>query len=719
MNGIDPARKHLSELEVICVCGGYGYPLGNASAARITMVGKALQAAGFSFYLLHCGPSPMAINTASLGVYDGIPFEYTTSVRRPDNPVARVLTYLRGAIGLTIRLARLWPVRRSRLVYLYVMDGPLSLYVGVLCRLLGLPVVQELCEWFPGVPGCSRFTKWFYNKPIFELATGVLVISRFIERCVAGRQEAVNPRLLIHRLPAVVDVERFSQPAPAEDGSLESVPTFVYCGTWLNDISFLIEAFALVQRSGYVCKLKLVGGSLDQYAPTILESAAQRGLSPDDIILTGCVDDHTLEVSYRSAVALLMPLWDDDRSVARIPNKMPEYLASGRPVVAGNIGDLTEILTDGVNAYLAEPGNEREFADRMIAVLENPGRATQIGASGRESCVAHLDYRAHVVGLAEFFGSCFDPRDRGSVSRRSGPPRLVRTSRNGLCALLSLALIVSGRVRRARRTALSGNVITAIYFHKPTKPLFERCIDWLTKSGYVFISADDVFDCLYRDKAPPAGAVWISFDDGCRELLTNVLPVIRERNIPVTLFIPTGIVEGRGLFPWQDGKGENRQRDAITLDQLKEIAAYPQVTIAGHTVNHTVTAGLADEKVWFELSESKRSLEFWTGAEVRYFAYPVGQADGREPDILSILGYRLAFTTATSFVTAESDPYMVPRFSVADEISFPEAICNMVGVWRPVIDPIIQFVERWHRAPSGRNPFSRVGPRSTEARVSQ
>src|SRR5258706_6701887 len=117
-----------TQYQVTCICGGYGFPLGNASAARITVVGKALQRAGIGFRLLHCGPSPMAINSRKSGVYEGIPFEYTTSVRRPDNAVARFLVYVWALVGLTIRLIRLRPLRRHSLVYLYVGDGPLNLY---------------------------------------------------------------------------------------------------------------------------------------------------------------------------------------------------------------------------------------------------------------------------------------------------------------------------------------------------------------------------------------------------------------------------------------------------------------------------------------------------------------------------------------------------------------------------------------------------------------
>ncbi len=161
--------------QVVCICGGYGFPLGNASAARIIVVGKALQRAGMGFHLLHCGPSPVPINNRRSGVYEGISFDYTTSVRRPQNALARMLVYARGLVGLTTRLVRLKLSGRRTVIYLYVGQGLLNLFTGSLCRLLGFPVVQELCEWMPGEPTCPAFNHWVYKSAIFHLSTGPLV----------------------------------------------------------------------------------------------------------------------------------------------------------------------------------------------------------------------------------------------------------------------------------------------------------------------------------------------------------------------------------------------------------------------------------------------------------------------------------------------------------------------------------------------------------------
>jgi peptidoglycan/xylan/chitin deacetylase (PgdA/CDA1 family) len=274
---------------------------------------------------------------------------------------------------------------------------------------------------------------------------------------------------------------------------------------------------------------------------------------------------------------------------------------------------------------------------------------------------------------------------------------VYRHLRNGLCAALAFGLIASGRVRRARARALSEGLVTAIYFHRPRRSLFVRCIQWLRKYGYTFISANDLVQWLYHATPVPKGAIWVSFDDGYIEVLTDVLPLAQELGIPITLFVPSGIVAGDGLLPWlhKDGdrQGKRRGRDTLTVDELWRAAKRAEVTVGSHTVNHTVTASLSSDVLGFELGQSKRSLETWIEKPVECFAYPVGHFDGNERQLLARLGYVLAATTENAFVTRATDPYLVPRFSIGDEIGFAEAVCNLVGVWRPTIDPIIRNVQ--------------------------
>ncbi|MCU1275614.1 MAG: hypothetical protein JWO48_3045 [Bryobacterales bacterium] len=403
-------RHRHSDYQVICVCGGHGLPL-SAVEARIVNIGKALQAAGVAFRLLHCGPSPIPLNTRRSGVYQGISFQYTTPVRRPENFAARLFVYLWGITELTLRLFRLRFLCARTAIYLYIMDGPLYLYVACVCRLLGFPIVQEMCEWFPSFRR-SAFSDWLYRKPIFAMATGILVISRLIDRRVRERSVVANPGLQIYWLPSLVDSHRFVEASPLEDNGTETVPNFVWCGIgYTEDILFLVRVLALVNHEGYRCKLRVLSAAFVGWGPDMIRDyAREHGLPPDAIHLMGCVDDRTLESCYKSATALLLPLWDDERSRTRMPNKLAEYLASGRPVITCGVGDLLDFLADGVNAYLSKPGDERNFADNMMAVLRDPCRATQIGAHGQRTCIERMDYRSQIDGLAGYFINCIEGR---------------------------------------------------------------------------------------------------------------------------------------------------------------------------------------------------------------------------------------------------------------------------------------------------------------------
>jgi peptidoglycan/xylan/chitin deacetylase (PgdA/CDA1 family) len=275
--------------------------------------------------------------------------------------------------------------------------------------------------------------------------------------------------------------------------------------------------------------------------------------------------------------------------------------------------------------------------------------------------------------------------------------------RNFICGFVALLLTTAGFVRRAKRRALSGSVITAIYFHEPNRRVFSRCIKWLMNHGYTFISGSDLCEILRDGKPFPKGAVWLSFDDAGRELLQDVLPLIHEHRIPITLFIPTGIVEGDGRFPWlhagnsparrRNGasippSARNGSRDSMTVAEVKQVAAYREVTVGSHTISHPMMARCTEEDLRREISESKGTLESWTNVAVDCFSYPYGNFDGRERQHLIHFGYLLAATTENAFITPQVDRYRVPRFSVANNISFPEAVCNMVGIWRPFADAL-------------------------------
>jgi len=296
--------------------------------------------------------------------------------------------------------------------------------------------------------------------------------------------------------------------------------------------------------------------------------------------------------------------------------------------------------------------------------------------------------------------------------------------RDYLAGLFALLLLAFGPARRNKKIAFEGSHITAIYFHNPPRRLFEGCVRWLKKNGYTFLDEEQLIAIFHNGAPVPKGAVWISFDDGWRGTIEHVIPVVRQYNVPVTLFVPTYFVENGGRYWWQYVR-ENRDklpapynqdvnqlwkiaeserqaivmplmealrtdaetdRQAISRAELEEIAALPQVTIGGHTMTHPMLLNCTEEELRQELAGCKEILQEWCGEDIKSFAYPSGAYDGREGAFLKNQGFKIAATAEHRFVSvAEDDPFYLPRLSIYDSITMPEAIAKMLNVWQPVV----------------------------------
>jgi glycosyltransferase involved in cell wall biosynthesis/peptidoglycan/xylan/chitin deacetylase (PgdA/CDA1 family) len=691
----------MKALNAICICGGLGYPNGIASAARITAVGKALKSQGWDFRLLHCGPSPYALDTRKTGVHDEVPFFYMTRVRRPANAFLRALVYLLAIWNLTLKMLALWPQRRQTAVWIYFMGGLLHAYVTGLCRVLGFCTIQELCEWLPGEPGNGRFSNWQHRGQMFKHAAGVLVISKLLEDRVRGIAERVNRDLLVLRVPALVDNAMFAADPAAPQPEISAYFVWSGGGGWIKDVKYIVRAMAAAKRKGFVCRTKIIGPHANS-EQAIKTYAVELGVDPNDVVFTGFISAEQVKAEYLSARALLAPLWDDDRSRTRMPNKLGEYLASGRPVISCQVGDVCDLLVHGVDAYLARPADDQDFADQMIAVLQDPQNAETVGVAGQRVALRQLHPKVHRERIAQFFHACLYP----AAQRESRPEKARVLLRHAFCCGFAVTLIATGKVRRALRRLQQEGIITSLYFHNPPERLFRRTLQWLQKHDYEMVSEAELAAILDGSKTPARKPVWLSLDDAYREWSKQVIPLAAEFHAPITLFVPSGIVEGSGLFPWLHDRNYPLRspldqapsfqalREAMTMEQLRLAVTIPEIAIGGHTVTHPVVTNFSDPELQFEITQCKNTLEERLGRTVRSFAFPGGAVDPRADHILRSCGYQLAATTEAAFIRRGTNPLRLPRVCIPDGATFPEVICRIAGIWEPAVAKLSIMLRR-------------------------
>jgi glycosyltransferase involved in cell wall biosynthesis len=68
-------------------------------------------------------------------------------------------------------------------------------------------------------------------------------------------------------------------------------------------------------------------------------------------------------------------------------------MAMAKPVVAMNDGGNPELMENGVDGLLVEPGDEAVFADCVMTLLNNPSRMHALGAAARRRVMAQFDVR--------------------------------------------------------------------------------------------------------------------------------------------------------------------------------------------------------------------------------------------------------------------------------------------------------------------------------------
>jgi glycosyltransferase involved in cell wall biosynthesis len=92
---------------------------------------------------------------------------------------------------------------------------------------------------------------------------------------------------------------------------------------------------------------------------------------------------------------IVAPFLNDRFSCARLL----EAMAKGKPLVATDMGEQRELVKNGVNGYLVEPGNVRELAEKITDVLADPTARARMGQAslavarehGIEEFVARLE----------------------------------------------------------------------------------------------------------------------------------------------------------------------------------------------------------------------------------------------------------------------------------------------------------------------------------------
>lgn len=190
-----------------------------------------------------------------------------------------------------------------------------------------------------------------------------------------------------------------------------------------------------------------------------------------------------------------------------------------------------------------------------------------------------------------------------------------------------------------------------------TTRVFEAQLQWLKDNGYTVIPLRTLVNYLLNQgPAPPPKSVVITADDAHRTVYTEMLPLVRRYNIPVTLFIYPSCI--------------SRVDYAMTWEQLLELQQTGLFDLQSHTFWHP---NFKQEKkklkpeeyqklVDTQLRKSKALLEKKFGTTVDLLAWPFGIYDEELEKAAAAAGYIMAFSIDRRHASKKERTMAQPRY---------------------------------------------------------
>lgn len=256
-----------------------------------------------------------------------------------------------------------------------------------------VPFMGDLAAWAApkGTPVAVTYHSGSMKKNLWPLDMAVGAYEKIFLGLLFRRSDAivaVSRAFLSRRfpeyakktrfIPTGVDLERFSY-SPLPDGGkiITYVGRIERNSSW-KGIDQLFKAMVLVVRHCPDAKIELIGtGDAVEY---YRRQAEDLGIGKS-IIMNGVKTGPELAAAYRRARAVVLPSISDSEAFSLV---LVEAMASGRPVIATDIGGNPQVVDDGVNGLLVPAKNPAAMAKAIEKILTEDEFARQLGRAGAQ-----------------------------------------------------------------------------------------------------------------------------------------------------------------------------------------------------------------------------------------------------------------------------------------------------------------------------------------------
>jgi glycogen synthase len=129
----------------------------------------------------------------------------------------------------------------------------------------------------------------------------------------------------------------------------------------------------------------------------------------------GPVSDSDLEELYSRADLVCQPSRFESHGIVLV-----EAMMFGKPIVSTAAGGISEVVEEGANAMLAEPGDAISLAASLRRAIESPELRARFGARSRELYLERYEAGVVARGMVRLFAEAIEAHEANPVVNRGG-----------------------------------------------------------------------------------------------------------------------------------------------------------------------------------------------------------------------------------------------------------------------------------------------------------
>lgn len=293
---------------------------------------------------------------------------------------------------------------QKNILYNYDTPDVKTISLILFAKINGYKIIYDIVEDTRFVTSYSGFmnririnSSRYILKATPAIANSVIAISGHLEERM---KEVCKNKIPVTLMPITVNFKYFSKGYNPPGKQIK----IFYGGSFgeKDGLKYLIKGFELVAKNNRDVVLILTGKGEVSYDFQEIMRTISNSDYKDQIDYKGYL---TADEYYRllnECDIFCMTRNNSTYANAGFPFKLGEFLASGKAVIATDVGDVSKYLKNGVNSILIKPESAEEIAGAINYILKNPLLTRQLGAEARKTAEqyfssAHLSLRLNDI----------------------------------------------------------------------------------------------------------------------------------------------------------------------------------------------------------------------------------------------------------------------------------------------------------------------------------